>query len=94
MKAVAQNSGFSQRCGHCDDLGDFRTSRVKLGVETGDLYQIGTSLKPQADRLQIIRLMQRSEWNESFKFIQYARVEPDGTCVFDTSMYYAVTDAA
>ncbi|GJD79423.1 hypothetical protein NBEOAGPD_2650 [Methylobacterium gregans] len=61
MEAVAANALLRHLTRDSEELRDLRLRVVEGGVEAGDLRQVGELPADDADRLQVVRLVQRCQ---------------------------------
>ena len=70
VETVAAHTGFGQRFGQREHLGQRRVAAVKGGVEASHLWHLGHTFQDGADGLQVVRLVQRRQGNE---FVQVGK---------------------
>ena len=75
VEAVAADALRVQLRGQREHLRDLRVAAVERGVEAGHLRQLRRALQQQADRRQVVRLMQRRERNELLQRLQHAGIQ-------------------
>ena len=66
--------------------------RMKRGIEAGDLRQLRPALEQQADRREVVRLMQRRERHELFEHGDDIGVEPHRLRILHAAVHHPVAD--
>ncbi|MBB5763377.1 hypothetical protein HNR01_003009 [Methylorubrum rhodesianum] len=90
MEAVAAHALPGHLPRDREELRDLRLRAVEGGVEAGDLRQVGELLPDDADRLQVVRLVQRRQRHQPFQGVEHRLVHPHGRRVGETPMHDAV----
>ena len=93
MESVAPYPGLAHRARDGEELSDIRLTVMECCVEAGDLCDLWKSAPEDADRLQVVRLMQRGEWDQPFQRLECVFLDPDGLGVRFAAMDYSVPNA-
>jgi hypothetical protein len=80
----ARGSAFALERGH---------RRMERGVETGDLRQLGRDRGDRANRIDMMRLVQRRERRQRCDRLQHARIDPHRRGEVRAAVHDAVADA-
>ena len=93
MESVAAYALRVQFGRQCEHLCDFRIAAVERGVEACHLRKLPRAFQEQADRSQVVRLVQGGKRYELLQRSQHVGIQPDRARVFEPSMHDAMTDA-
>ncbi len=92
MEAVAAHALHVEAFGQRVMIGKRAMAAVERGVEAGDLRQSGATLENRADRREIVRLMERREWNIACEAFDHLGGHSNRFVVFRAAMDDAVPD--
>jgi hypothetical protein len=87
VESVTPHAGLMQVFGQCIALRELGIRAVKRRVEAGDLRQLRRPFEKAAHRRQVVRLMQRGEWNQLFECGHHARIDEHRPRVFKTAVH-------
>ena len=93
MKTIAAHALCVQLRRQREHLGNLRIAAVERSVEAGHLRQLRQTFEQQADRREIVRLVQRRQRNEFLERLQHLRVDSYGPAELEPAMHDAVAYA-
>ena len=92
MEAIAPHAALGVFVRKCEQLGDLGLGSVKGRIEARDLRQVRPVSADEADRLQIVRLVERRERNVLIEPREYGIVDQRGTAEIHAAMHDPMTN--
>ena len=92
METVAPHTGLGQLTRQGEELGQFRLSGVKGGVEARHLWQIRYPLQQQTHGREVVGLVQRCEGSQFLQVIQYLLVHAHRLGESHPPVHHSMTD--
>ena len=92
MKAVAADPFGVEAFRDRVMIGDGTVAAVEGGIEAGDLRQVRKAGEKDADRRQVVGLVQRRQRHVTFEIGEHVAIDPDRPVILRAAMYDTVTD--
>ena len=92
MEAIAPHAALGIFVGQREELGDLGLRAVEGRIEARDLRQVRPVAADEADRLQIVRLVERCERNVLVELREHGIVDQRGTAEIHAAMHDAVAN--